>query len=227
MPFGFESSQLSSWKSRLFTIPYPIDSYSIHVDSDGEDWSFSDELIESQLPQTEGADLLLVITAVPLEDNYHTRRVRENVLVFTFHEVASILRAGHIPLVNAVLRILYSCCLVHRRAGGRIPLPSEPGSWAHDETRGCIYDMTGLKADIAVSCSQLSLCASCQERCAQENVPTSVLESVQREVRKVRRPLFYRLADAVAAHPIAAILISSAWAFALSVAASLLVTRLQ
>lgn len=227
MPHDFDPMWLSSWKSRLFTIPYPVDSYALNVDSDGADWSYSDDLLRAEIPDPEGADILVVMASVPLQDNYHTRRISENIVVFTFYEVARILREEHIPIRNAVLRLLYSCCLVYRRSGGRVPPISEFTDYAHDETRGCLFDMTGMKDEIVVSCAQLAICPPCYERCNQERVSSTLLKEVRRELRRVRRPLFFRIAGAVEAHPIVAIVVSSIWAFLISAAASLVAIKLR
>ncbi|MBT4511533.1 MAG: hypothetical protein HOC20_04905 [Chloroflexi bacterium] len=222
LPADIDLTKIASWKSGLFELSDVIEHYELRCDSDTDDWEYSDANICTQLPERGIEDLLVALVNVPLENNYYLRRVQNNMLVITFYEIADSLRQNRIPLENVVLRSLYACSLVHRRNSGHIPEMWELSKFTHDETRGCIYDMTGVKEEIAFSCVKPIICSECYERSVREKVSRTTLDEARSELTKINKQLFYQITDLVKAHPIIAIIVSSIWAILLSCIGSLL-----
>ena len=77
----------------------------------------------------------------------------------------------------------------------------------HDETRGCLFDMNGKKADIIYSTSKLILCPQCAAFLQQRELPRNFVENLTTEIRKIRKQLFYRISDFVKKHPLWSIVI--------------------
>ena len=170
LPLHLHLERASTWKSDVFELVGEIESFSLHCDSDSDGWVFSDSLLQEQLPAHNGADFLIAIVNVPIEDNWYSRRLGDNQIVFTFSQIKEFLAWENIPLENAILRVLYVYTLLYRRSGNRIPGSAEAPSFAHDETRGCLFDMNGIKSDLVESCDKPVVCPGCEERLKNERV---------------------------------------------------------
>lgn len=121
----FSRSKIKSWESSIFELVGEIDSYEFRCDSDREDWVFSDDLVRSQMPAVQNADFIIALVSVPIELNWYARRLGNNQIVFTFHQVKDILSYSNIPIENVIYRILYAYTLLYRRSGNRIPVNAD------------------------------------------------------------------------------------------------------
>jgi hypothetical protein len=224
LPPDFDKSKIKSWKSEVFSIEGEIEKYSLVNDSDGDDWSYSDANLAQQIPEILGGDFFIALVNVPLELNWYSRKLDGNKVIFTFHEIREILRFSNIPLENVVLRLLYSYSLQFKRSGGALPTSNEYTNYTHDETRGCLFDMNGLKEDVIYSCHQPILCSDCIGRLRREKVSDDLIGKVQREIMKIRKPLFFRVLDFIKVHPLWSLSISAFSAVVLGGAGSYLAT---
>jgi hypothetical protein len=222
LPLHLNLSRTSSWESDVFELAGEIENFALRCDSDSEDWIFSDALLKAQLPAHNGADFLIAIVNVPIENNWYSRRLGDNQSVFTFHQIKEFLNWENIPLENAILRLLYAHTLLYRRSGNRIPGINEASSFTHDETRGCLFDMNGIKSDLVESCNKPVVCAACEERLNNERVSTQTIKTVQSEIRKIRKSIYFQALDFVKTKPLVALTISSAFAILLGVIGSLI-----
>jgi hypothetical protein len=225
LPYSVNLDKIKKWKSELFEIVKPINSIAIVGNSDGPFWEFSDENIEKQLPERDGADVLLAVTNVQIEDNYFARRFSDNRVCMTYGNMLDILKFDNIPFENLLLRVLYSVSFVYRRYGNRIPEMSELTNFTHDETRGCIFDMNGVKTDIVYSLSKPHLCSPCVTALTTNpghRVENEIVQAVQKELKRIKKPLYYLIADFVKRRPILAILISSIFGIILGAIGSIL-----
>jgi len=224
MPADFKKTRITSWRSEIFEITGEIESYALSKDSDGLGWEFTDKNLEEVLPDNFQGDFLVAIVNVPLELNWYTRRLRNNRLVFTFHEIKDILIFSNIPLENVIYRLLYAYTLLYKRSGNRIPMTGEHTNFAHDETRGCLFDMNGIKTDIIYSLHKPSICSQCVENLKREKVSNEVISKVQKEIKKIKKPLFYQITEFIKKHPIWALLISAITAIILGAIGSYIAT---
>jgi hypothetical protein len=229
MPPRIDFAKIRCWKSDLFELSGPIDHYSLRCDSDGPSWEYSDELLKQQLPPSDSGEcnFTVAIVNVPIEDNWYSRRLGDNEIVFTYYQIREILAAGNIPLENAALRLLYSYTLVYIRNGNYIPNYDAGMTYTHDETRGCLFDMNGAKIDIVESCHNPILCTECEERLSNGRVASRVINSAKREIRKIRKPVYYIALDFVKAKPLWALLISSVYAILLGVVSTFISTYIE
>ena len=186
MPSDFDKRKIKSWKSALFTVVGDIENYSLTQDSDGYGWEFTDENLEQILPKQFQGNFLIAIVNVPIELNWYSRRLSNNRVVFTFHEIKDILEHFNIPLENAVFRLLYAYTFLFKRSGERIPLNDEPTNFTHDETRGCLFDMNGIKTDIVYSLHKPIICPDCVERLRKEKVSNETISKAQKEIVKIK-----------------------------------------
>lgn len=222
LPLHLNLRQVSEWSSEVFELVGEIDNFDLRCDSDGFDWEFSDKLLREQLPAHTGADFLLAIVNVPIEANWYSRRLGNNQIVFTFSQIKEFLASENIPLENAILRVLYAYSLLYRRSGNKIPGFCEAPTFTHDETRGCLFDMNGIKSDLVESCNKPVVCRECEERLRNERVSNQTIKKVQQEIGRIRKHLYYRVFDFVKAKPLVALAISSLFAIFLGVVGSLI-----
>lgn len=226
LPLHLNLSQISIWTSEVFEFVGEIENFSLRCDSDSNGWVFSDVLLKAQLPAHNGADFLVAVVNVPIEDNWYSRRLGDNKIVFTFSQIRDFLARENIPLENAILRVLYAYTLLYRRSGNKIPGFGEAPSFTHDETRGCLFDMNGIKSDLVQSCNKPVVCEGCEERLKNERVSTQTIKTVQKEIRRIRKNIYYRVFDFVRAKPIASLVISSVFAILLGVTGSLIASSI-
>ncbi|MNF72764.1 hypothetical protein D3C76_866300 [compost metagenome] len=220
MPAEFQKKKLKEWKSSIFEVVGDIENYSLNCQSDGHGWEFTDAALENVLPTSFNGDFLVSIVNVPIEGNWYTRRLTSNRVVFSFHEIKDILRFSNIPLANVIYRLFYAYLLLYKRSGSRIPTNAEHTNFTHDETRGCIFDMNGIKTDITHSCHKPILCSSCVERSRQEKVSSETIEKCQSEIHGIQKDLFYKMTDFITQHPVWSLAISGLTAIVLGATGS-------
>ncbi len=224
MPREFDEQEIKNWKSDIFSIVGEIENYSLNINSDTDGWVFSDSSLEKQLPNQFEGDFLISIVNVPLEQNYYSRRLSNNRVVFTFHEMKEILHYSNIPLKNIILRLLYAYTFLYKRSRERIPLNEETTNFTHDETRGCLFDMNGIKTDVVYSCHEPIICPNCIERLRNEKVSNEIINSAQNEIIRIKKPLSFRILSFVKKHPIWSLIISAISAIILGAIGSYIAT---
>lgn len=222
LPQDFRINKVAKWKSDVFQLAGNIENFSLRTDSDGDGWEFSDSLLGEQFPKTWDADFVVALVNVPIEGKWYSRRLSNNRIVITLNEISDILRGSNIPLENVVLRLLYSYSLAYRQCGNRIPELNEPVNFTHDETRGCIFDMNGIKTDLPESCDKPQICDECQERLKKNLVSNDIIEQSRKEILNIRKEFYYRILELVKKHPVWTLLISSCYALILNIIASII-----
>ncbi|MGI8491132.1 hypothetical protein QWJ20_21820 [Pectobacterium sp. S5] len=224
MPARFDKNKLLKWESSHFFIDQSIDDYALTCDSDIEDWAFSDRLMLEQLPSLSEYDFLIAITNVPLEDNWYSRRLGNNKVLFTFHEIKDYLAYANIPLENAILRILYAYSMVYMRNCKNIPDYDTALGFTHDETKGCLFDMNGIKMDLIESCAPPIICSDCEHKFSGKNIPINLVQRIKKEIKGIKKPLYYRWVDFVKIHPVRSLFLSALTVVTLGILSSIFAT---
>lgn len=190
LPYAFDKDKITRWKSALFEMEGTVDNFPITSNSDGGDWQFKDSNIEEQLPKRGTENILFAITNVPLEYNFFVRLVSYNRVCLTYYEMAGILKSENVPLENLLLRYLYAVSFFYKYYGGQIPLMNALANIVHDETRGCLFDMNGVKTDVIYSVNDVQLCPSCVQNLTSgynHRIEQNLVEKVQEELRKIQK----------------------------------------
>ncbi len=222
MPPHIQVDRIRIWNSQIFEIVGSIENHEIRSNSGGFGWEFSDSLLSEQVLPDITVDFVLALTNIPLDMNWYSRRIGNNRAVLTFHEIKEYLKQESIPLENVVLRVLYAYTLLFIRSGSKIPDYTEVASYTHDETRGCLFDMNGVKSDIVESCVTPIVCSECQERMKNQHVSNNAISVVQSEIKKIKKPAYFRASDFVKQRPVAALAISSLFALLIGITSSVL-----
>lgn len=171
-------------------------------DADGYDWSYSDNLLSTLMKQPSDADIRLAFIDYPLEDNYFVRRLDKDTAVMTFYQAVDILKGGNVSLNNYALVSIYIACTTFYQLEANRTVSVR--SLFHDETRGCLFDMTGIKEDILLSVSEPQICYECESSMKKLLIDMDYLSVLKRELRKIKKPLYYKITDFVkkASNPI-------------------------
>lgn len=223
MPFQLDKRKISAWESDIFEFTDDsMDPYPINKDSDLDEWRYSDKLITELLPDTNGADFLFAITSLPLQYNWYSRRLEGNRVIFTLHEIKDYLSFENIPLENAMYRVIYAYCLSYIRCGNKIPLYNNELDLTHDETKGCLFDMNGVKSDIIASCNNPIICYSCYNNLYHNKVPKTIIEIAKKEIKKIRKDFYYRISDYIKSNPIKSLSYSITFALSLGITGSII-----
>lgn len=223
------------WKSRLFTIIPDINEYNIGVKSDIGSWGFSDRCLRLNLPSIESimvgdslsqdADLYVYVTNVPLEDNYFSRIIAPNRIVLSIFQVQDILRRADIPLENFIIAMLYDYSLMFTASGRSLSMEYE-NELAHNDANGCIFNNCGHKEEIIDTCLKPHLCDICKSHFLQNSVPADQISGINSELRRLDRPIYYRLKHFIKERPVMALLLSAFTTILLSIIAGLILEKL-
>jgi len=213
VPYGLNLTQIFNKNSPIFEFVHPIEKFNLNSNSDGENWSFTDKNLIQHLPELRDEDFLVALTNVPLELNWYSRRPKDNYVIFTFHEITEYLSFSNIPIENVVYRLLYAYSLVYLESRNRIPSSIDNTNFTHDETKGCIYDMNGLKYDIIQSCVHPIVCDACTHRLASHGVSTSKITQAKNQLKTIKKELYYRVTDWISKHPLKSLIFATFWGF--------------
>jgi len=222
LPPDFDYRKLLKWKSSVFHLSDTVESFELNKSAQGTDWEYTDKQLKPYLTERFDEDLMLILVKIKLEQNWYVRRLSGNRVIFSFFEIAEILRSNGIPLHNVVLRVLYAYTLVYKRYKNRIPLISEHTDYAHDETRGCLFDMNPSKWDVVYSCDSPKICQHCVSVLRDQQVSLELIDDVSNEIKRIKKPLYYRITDFIIQHPVWSLMISLGTALGIGIVSSII-----
>lgn len=223
MPIKLNVRRIEAWKSEVFEV---VGKNRIERDLENvganEKWEFKDADLERHMDHitTQGADFTIAIVNLKLEQNYYSRRVSGNRIIFSLNQIGDYLKQENIPLENAILRSLYLYSLVYLRDKKIPSLASQ--KITHDETRGCLFDMNGIHREIVISAQKPRLCDQCAVELKSKGVDRRYVDATQSELRRLRKPLYHRVLCWVQEKPLTALVISSVYAIFLGAIGSLI-----
>jgi hypothetical protein len=174
--------------------------------SDSDGWEYSKELLSEIIGNGSGFDITFAVTDKPIEDNYYLHRLSEKTCVLSFYEISGILSAENIPPEVFLMRNVYEMVAIYTEFGNK--LSSDAYTVHHEDTRGCLYDFNAIKTDVVVSTKKVGLCMECRARFLSKQLPMGFVEGFGKELKRIGKPLIYRVLDFVKEHPIVSLVIS-------------------
>jgi len=227
IPSPFFIKKIKNRKSCLFNVVDDIGRFHMGSNADLPDWGYSDENILKQLPKRDKAkeDILLVITHIALEDNYFARVFSDNRICLTYHEAVDILDSSNIPVENLIFRTIYAICISYLFFNKKVPMDIFGHRLFHDETRGCLFDMNGIKNDIIYSSNKPNICSKCVDILTtldQHKIDKNVIDKVQAELKKIKREPYYEITDFIKKHPYLSFFLSTLIALLLGITGSII-----
>lgn len=168
----------------------------------------------------DNASFTLALINAPLENNYYMRRLGNKVAVLSLFEMAEIVRFSEFTIENYILRNIYELAVHYATNSALIPLDAY--SWAHDDVRGCLFDMNANKSDIIFSLHQPKLCDACKARVLSKQVNSGFLPTLTKELLRIRKALYFRMSEWGKTHPVLALIITAFSAICLNLIASII-----
>lgn len=217
LKYPVDFSIVENWKSEIFEAHH-VDQIQTLPDSDGDDWSYPDTQLSQLIAPDADFDFTIGIINARLEDNFYLRPLARNVGVLSLYETAEILHYSNLSLESFIVRTIYQVCAIYLESGRAISVNAT--SLVHDETRSCLYDLTANKADIVFSTAHPIICEPCKARIMGGQVPREFLATAEKELKRIKKQRYYRMADFVKAHPLTALLLTSATALILNIVAN-------
>lgn len=224
--FSIDKARLETWQSDLWELVLPISTFTIPHNSDGYQWEYTDAGIRELSPNCSDADVLILVTAVPIQSNYIARVFDANKLCLSYHGLIDVLNYNNIPHENLLLNLLYSASIGYQYRNKKLLPGLDLSHLLHDEVRQCLFDMCGNKYDVVFSLNSPQICSSCAESLKNNGegnrIGQDTIDTIQKELKWIRKKRFYLIADWIKQHPILALVISSGFAVCLGTASSLL-----
>jgi len=186
--------------SKIFEI---VDIKSISLPNTDNFWGYSDSVLSDLVKRSNSIDLTICFIDYPLEGNYFLRRLRDNVAVATFYETSEIFANANVSLNNYILLFIYISCTLYL-----LDIDDIECSF-HDETRGCLFDTCGIKEDIIVSATNPQLCYECEAYLRKSPLPIDYIEQLKKEIKHIKKLLYFRMLDWIKLHPILSIVITT------------------
>lgn len=146
-------------------------------------------------------DLCIGFIDTEIENNYFSKRLSEknDIYVVSFFEIDKILSSNNINLFNFMLLTIYRCLT-------RFKFNRKPSS--HHETKGCLFDMCGMKEDIIYSASAPIICQNCQTIILEQHSNKQFLNDLKDELYKIKKGTYYRIKDFIETNPWLSLIIS-------------------
>jgi hypothetical protein len=216
---SLDTRRITNWKSTIIEFDPEIRSFPLRQNAGGSEWEYTDEQLSAFVPDVNGANLVIAIVRVKLQENYLLRRLTQNRVVLTVYQLDEFFASDAVPIANYVLRMIYPVVVAMKRFG-RIPETSER-RYTHDETRGCIFDMLAWKSDIRHSINKPKICSNCFADINHDGLAVEDVTAITKELERIRPPLFNRIICFVREHTLWSIVLSIGSAFVIGIIASL------
>jgi hypothetical protein len=219
LKYPVNMSYLEGWKSQIIKLSHGASVGHLH-NAEGDNWEYTSDQLYHLLHADNNASFTVALISAPLEENYYMRRLGDKVAVISLFEMAEIVRYTDFTIENYILRNIYEIAVLYAANGALIP--SDAYSWAHDDVRGCLFDMNANKSDIVFSLHQPKLCDACKAKVLLRQVDSDFLPALSKELQKIKKALYFRMSEWVKAHPIMALTVAALSAIFLNLIASVI-----
>jgi hypothetical protein len=199
---------IKQWKSEFFEIKSILEIHNIPNFEDMLGWQhLHDDLVRSAVTYDKNRTTI-VITEYSLEDNFYMRRIDKGLIIISFFEIGDILQSDNIPFENFIIKNIYEIVTLELAYPDLPNTRDEIPDIIHYEPRGCLFDMNGMKTDIIYSTRKLILCPQCTAFLHNRVLPQNFIKGLISEIKKIKKPFYYRISDLIKRHPLWAILIA-------------------
>jgi hypothetical protein len=219
LKYPIDIAYLEGWHSDFMKIVHGA-SVGHLPNAEGDNWQYPNDQLRQLIHADPEANFTVALINAPLEDNYYMRRLGDKIAVLSLFEMADITRFSYFTIENYILRNIYELVVLYA-ANGQL-IPSDAHSWAHDEIRGCLFDMNASKPDIVFSMHKPTLCQSCRTRILSKQLNSGFLPALDRELAKIQKALYFRIAEWVKEHPLYALAITAGSGVLLNLIASII-----
>jgi hypothetical protein len=159
----------------------------------------------SMLSASAGYDFAIGLIERPLENNYFTRLVNENMVVVSTYDYYYLRNDYNLPIENFVYRFILAFALVHRTYGR---INADWTELLHNNASGCLYDYSVQKSHIFLFFKNPSIDISVRLRLRNLGIDPDFLQSVEYEMKRLKVDHYQRLKDWMVTNPFKTALIA-------------------
>lgn len=225
--------KIKNWKSQLFKVVGEIENYPLNADADLGSWGYSDEILEDELLKLDqkismrstykgNIDIYVYVLSVPLEDNYFSRILHGNRILISYYEIREILDSNYVPQENFLISLLYTYVLIFLIKDKSELSMNDEIAMAHTVTRGCLFDMRGIKTDAIEACVAPQICGICIGKLLSSGIPQRDINLVNSELKRIKRIRYYELLLYFQKHPVKSMIIMAIASLLLNVISNLI-----
>lgn len=142
-------------------------------------------------------EFVMVVCGIGLLDHDISRILSDNVVVVSYREIARDMMASNIPLENATIVLMYMYSLLFMLYK-KIPTVNDEKYFLHTDVRGCIFDYDFECIDMLQCCNRPIICKQCEKKLGALNADD--IKIVRKELKKIRKSMYYRVADMFKRH---------------------------
>lgn len=224
LKYPLNMAYFEGWKSSIIKIGHGA-AVGHLPDAMGDNWEYTSNQLGSLVHADSNASFTVALINAPLEDNYYMRRLGDRVAVLSLFEMAEIVRSADFTIEDYILRNIYELAVLYAANGALIP--SDAHTWAHDDVRGCLFDMNANKSDIVFSLHKPILCEACKTKVLSKQVDFEFLPKLSSELQKINKARFFLISELVKAHPVWALAVTAVSAILLNVTASFIYDKVK
>lgn len=218
---------IKKWKSKLFSVSglYCIDHMSNSDISDGYlDVKYSRAQLKDCVFCPDAYDYAVAIMPYRFTDNFYMHRVSEKCVVISLYGIADILKEDAISVEHFIIKQLYEICAIRHLM--KDLSSDEVYDFVHLDTRGCLFDMNGERTDILYNTEQPILCEECKGKFKGRQVEQEVVLLLEKEMKRIKKPILLRLERWIKHYPLLAILVSALTAILFNVISTVICTKI-
>jgi len=221
LKFRVDFNRLRNWKSKIFFIDEIFKIEHLPDSESDYGWEYEDEQLNRLVRRDASADINVILMNAELEDNYYMRRLNQNTCAISLYEIGDIVTQNKYSLEHFILYEIYFLSVLFKREGGNVP-NSQSFVPTHQDIRGCLFDFNADKEDIIYSIGNTIICQECRIRLGRNPLPTDFVKKVEKELKKIKKPRFYRISDFIKKYPIWSLLISAVFGIIINLSSSII-----
>lgn len=158
-------------------------------DPDLGGYGYSDAAFAELLKNRRSEGVCVILTSVPIEDNFFTRSIDGWLIIVTSYQADDIVQqSGRTPEQCAGMAICAELVsMAFQRTSGQ--------HWAalfHQDPRGCLFDFSGIKAQKLATLVSCAICDECLGLLDRHNVDGRIKSYASGLLRRIRRPTLAR-----------------------------------
>ncbi len=200
---------LKKYKSNFFFVEelHRINNLPSPEEKDGYlDIVYSRKDIQALLSKTKCNGICIsIIMKYGFNDHFYLHLIDKNKTCISLYGIENILSQKDITLENFVIKNIYELLILYKTVG----LDSdEIYGLAHQDTRGCLFDLNGDKSDIIYNTETPNICEECLSKINQYPLPANFIEEIKQELIKIDKPLIKKVELFIKKYPLLSITIT-------------------
>ena len=132
------------------------------------------------------------------------------------------LDSNYIPQENFLISLLYTYVLIFLIKDKSELSMNDEIAMAHTVTRGCLFDMRGIKTDAIEACVAPQICGICIGKLLSSGIPQRDINLVNSELKRIKRIRYYELLLYFQKHPVKSMIIMAIASLLLNVISNLI-----